>query len=318
MITAYHYVVHGVQDPAVGGGNILYVSSLWGKAGVNLFCLLTGYMLIGKDEIKYNRLLSVEWQVLFYTLTGLLVGYFLHKEIGIISVFYSLLPVITDHYWYITAYFMVFLLSPYINKLIKGLDHKSFQWLLIICYMIWCIIPFFTLRENSGMYWNQFIWFVVMYLTGAYLKTYKNQFNKKTYVYAIIISNILLILSVFVIEWMTILNDKAISYITYFRWSNSPLIVIMCISMMRLADMAPIRIIGWINFMASLVLGIYLFQENIFYQSICWQDLFNNSIPTKAINRIFHVITSVVGVIAIGGIVDFIRLKIFKILKLTK
>lgn len=318
MITAYHYVVHGVQDPAIGGGNILYVTSLWGKAGVNLFCLLSGYMLISKDEIKYNRLKSVEFQVLFYTLTGLLVGFLLHKDIGIKDIIYSIIPVISEHYWYITAYFIVFLLSPYINKLVKALDKKSFQTLLIICYVIWSIIPFFTFRETSGMYWNQFIWFVVMYMTGAYLKINRSHYSKKTYIYALVISNILLVLSVFAIDWMTIFSEKATSYITYFRWSNSPLIVIICISMMRLADIATARSIGWINFLASLVLGVYLFQENIFYQGICWQDLFNNSIPSTSLDKILHVIISVAGVIALGGIIDFIRLKAFKLLRIIK
>lgn len=30
MITAYHYVVHGVGNMAIRGGNVLHVSSLWG------------------------------------------------------------------------------------------------------------------------------------------------------------------------------------------------------------------------------------------------------------------------------------------------
>ena len=67
MITAYHYVVHGVGNMATGGGNVLYISSLWGKAGVDIFCLLTGYMLVTKENVNYKRLVNVELQILFYT-----------------------------------------------------------------------------------------------------------------------------------------------------------------------------------------------------------------------------------------------------------
>lgn len=317
MITAYHYVVHGVQDP-VGGGNLLYCSSLWGKAGVNLFCLLTGYMLIGKDEIKYSRLKTVEGQVLFYTLSGLLVGFILHKYIGPGVIYYSVLPVISGHYWYITAYFIVFLLSPYINKLLQSIEKQSFKRLLLVCYVVWCIIPFFTLRENDGLFWNQFIWFVVMYMTGAYLKLYDSIFSRRTYIYAELAANLLLISSVFAIEWLAGIKEEATPFITYFRWSNSPLIVIICVGMMRLASMAPFRSIGWINFLASLVLGIYLFQENKFYQDILWHDLFNNSVPTTDFARFLHLIGSVLGVVIIGGIIEFIRVKIFKIIRITK
>lgn len=275
-------------------------------------------MLIGKQEIKYDRLKSVEWQVLFYTITGLLTGWLLHKNIGLGSIYYSILPVISGHYWYITAYFIVFLLSPYINKQLKTLDKQSFQRLLVICYVVWCIIPFLTLRETNGMFWNQFIWFMVMYMTGAYLKLFDGKFSRRIYIYAFIVANIFLVLSVFAIGWIAGVNEKAVPYITYFRWSNSPLIVIICISIMRLAGMTTYRSVGWINFLASLVLGIYLFQENQFFQVILWHDLFNNSLPTTYFTRMLHVVVSVIGVMTVGGIIEFVRIKIFKILKIAK
>lgn len=263
MITAYHYVVHGVVDPQTGGGIILYISSLWGKAGVDLFCLISGFMLITKNEIHYSKLKKIEWQVLFYTIGGLIVGMILHKDIGLLDIFYSIFPVISGHYWYITAYVLVFFLSPYLNQLVRSLDNTSFQRLLIICYSFWCIIPFFTLRENSGMFWSQFVWFVVMYITGAYIRLTEPKFGKNVYYISLVISTILLILSVVVLDWISIFYSIPSRFVTYFRWSNSPLIVIFCVSLMRIAAMLPKRSIGWVNFLASLVLGIRV--SNLMY-----------------------------------------------------
>lgn len=320
MITAYHYVVHGAADivTMTGGGGILIVSSLWGKAGVNLFCLLTGYMLVKKDNISYNRLKTIEGQILFYTLLGLLVGFLLGKHVGWGSLFYSIAPIISGHYWYMTAYVVVFLFSPYLNLLIKNLDKELFGRLLFISYLIWCIIPFFTLREHSGMFWSQLVWFFVMYFTGAYIRTIPTRFSKRFYINALWISNILLILSVVVICWLSGYKNELTNYVTYFRWSNSPLIVITCISMMRLADMAPKNTVSWINFFGSLVLGIYLFQENKFFQDICWNDCFNNTIPITMLQQIVHIILSVACVCVIGGIIEIFRIRIFKFFKLSK
>ena len=273
-------------------------------------------MLVKKENITYNRLKTVEWQILFYTLLGLLVGFILGKHIGLGSLLYSTAPVITGHYWYMTAYVIVFLLCPYINILISKLGKEQFWKLLIILYAVWCIIPFFTLRQSSGMFWSQLIWFIVMYLTGAYIRINPAKFSRKIYLNTLWISNILLILSVLVITWLSSLHDGFTGYITYFRWSNSPLIVAICISMMRLADMATLKTVNWINFLASLVLGIYLFQENIFFQELCWNHWFNNSAPTTLLQLFIHVITSVACVCLIGGIIDFVRIKIFKLLKL--
>ena len=320
MITAYHYVVHGAADPATmsGGGYVLYISSLWGKAGVNLFCLLTGYMLVKKETISYGRLKSVEGQIIFYTLLGLLVGFSLGKHVGLGSLFYSFAPVISGHYWYMTAYVIVFLLSPYLNLLIKNHDKELFGRLLLISYAVWCIIPFFTLRENSGMFWSQLIWFVVMYLTGAYIGIVPAKYSKRFYIKALWISNILLILSAVAINLLSSYYYVLTDYITYFRWSNSPLVVIICISMMRLADMAPAKTVSWINYLGSLVLGIYLFQENKFFQDFCWNDWFNNTAPSTILQQIAHVIVSVAGVCIIGGLIEILRKRIFKIFRLSQ
>lgn len=315
MITTYHYVVHGAADieAMTGGSGIIYnVSSLWGKAGVNLFCLITGYMLVNKENITYNRLKTVEFQILFYTLLGLLIGFLLGKHIGLGSLWFSIAPVISGHYWYMTAYVIVFLLSPYLNQLIRGLEKDQYLKLLLVLYIVWCISPFFTLKEDSGMFWSQLIWFFVMYLTGAYIRINPAKYSRKIYVNTLWISNVLLILSVFVISWLSSLHDGFTGYITYFRWSNSPLIVAVCISIMRLANISTPHNINWINFLASLVLGIYLFQENIFFRELCWNAWFNNTVPTTILHQIAHVITSITCVCLIGGIIEFIRIKIFK------
>lgn len=291
---------------------------MWGKAGVNIFCLLTGYMLVCKPQIDYKRLKTVEFQVLFYTLTGLFVGYLTHHSIGIGQILKSVFPVVFEHYWYVTAYVIVFLLSPFLNKMVKSLEQKEFAKLLIICYIVWSIIPFFTARQHSGLYWNQFIWFVVMYLTGAYVKLTDSRYSKRWYVNAIWISTLLLVLSVIVIEGLAHYNARLSQFVTYFRWSNSPLVIVTCFAMMRIAAMSQQRTVGWINFVASLVFGIYLFQENIFYRDILWQDLFNNTIPTSNAQLGAHIVLSILAVVVIGGVIDFIRIKIFKIFRLSK
>ena len=318
MITAYHYVVHGVANTSSGSGILLNLCSLWGKAGVNIFCLITGYMLVFKPHIDYKKLITVEYQVLFYTLSGLAFGHFTHHTIGIGSLVKSLFPVVFVHDWYVTAYVIVFLFSPFLNSMIKSLEQKDFTRLLLICYVVWCIIPFFTIREHSGLFWNQFIWFVVMYLTGAYIRITDNRHSKHWYLNSIWISTILLILSVVVIEWLSHYNVRFVQYITYFRWSNSPLIVIICYSLMRIAKMSKPTFIRWINFIASLVFGIYLFQENIFYRVFLWHNLFNNSIPTTQIQLMAHILLSIVTVVLIGGLIDYLRIRIFKLLKISK
>lgn len=55
MIIAYHYVVHGTATETVCGTKVfLECAALWGKAGVNLFCLIMGYFGI-RSEFKIKK-----------------------------------------------------------------------------------------------------------------------------------------------------------------------------------------------------------------------------------------------------------------------
>lgn len=57
MIIAYHYVVHGTAIETAGAGTKVFreCASSWGKAGVNLFCLIMGYFGIRSEfKIKSN------------------------------------------------------------------------------------------------------------------------------------------------------------------------------------------------------------------------------------------------------------------------
>ena len=317
MITAYHYSVHGVVDVdnVSGGGKfLLNLVSLWGKAGVNIFSLITGYFMIENENICYSKLIKLESQVLFYSMSGLLVGISLGIEMPWLSMFF---PIITNQYWYITAFFLVYLLSPYINKMIRSLNINEFNNLVILLFVLWSIIPFFTFQRSKGFFWNQFIWFVVMYISGAYLKLNKPRYSKKIYKMIFFISNIILVGSCLLVNFASIYYEMPRQMATYCAWSNTPIVTAMCISLIRIAELKVPYFNKTINIFASLVIGIYLFQENYVFSRLCWYEWFNNSLPITIIQKTVHFLYSILMVCLIGGIIEYIRIRVFfKLLKL--
>lgn len=315
MITAYHYSIHGATDLSTvnGGGKILLeIISLWGKAGVNIFILIMGYYMIKKGDAGFRKLGSLEIQVLFYSFLGLAAGLSLGMNMGIKTYAHLLFPLITNSYWFITAYFLVYLLSPYINKMILLLTVKEFNRLIIILYIIWCVVPFFTNQKSSGLFWSQFVWFVVMYITGAWLRLNQARFTKRTYYCFFIVCNILLIASALTIEMLSHHFNIPSDAVRYFAWSNSPLIVVICISMMRIAELKESNYYPLVNLIASLVIGMYLFQENVIFSDLCWHQWFDNSLPTSFIMKMVHVFYSVTIVCIIGGTIEYLRSMLFK------
>lgn len=311
MIIAYHYVVHGKAIETGGGTKIfLECASLWGKAGVNLFCLIMGYFGI-QSKFNVKKVFQMEAQVVFYSLFGLFAALLFKCRMSFGKVVMTFFPTVFNQYWFITAYIMVYIISPFINRLLLKLDGIHFRRLISIFIAFWCAVPFFTLQENSGLFWNQFIWFVVMYVIGAYLRLNKRVFPKRIYLLVLLICNVILVASVIGTNWLSTYILKLAEYTIYARWSNSPLIICVCISMMRLVECRQIGHIKWINYLATGTLGIYLFHENVFIRDILWNNLFNNTEYIGSYAIVIHIMAAIAFVFLTGSVIDVLRRLLF-------
>ena len=310
MIIGYHYVVHGhfSGEESIQNSILLDLFSSCGKIGVNVFCLLMGYYGIMSHGATSKKVLRTETQVLFYSLLGLAVGLAFDREmLSIKTLSLSFFPTITEHYWFFTAYIIVFSLSGYINSLLRRLCQEDYIKLLFLCYAFWSIIPFFSLRENQGMFWTQLIWFFVMYVTGAYLQLYKPRGTKAIYFFVAIASIFILNISFIVLEFINTYHSIPRRIITYFRWSNSPFSVIASISLLCTAIYSKEYTHKIVNKLASLVFGIYLFHENVFIQDMLWRRILIASTINSASRLIFHFVLSIILIFAAGGLIEFLR-----------
>lgn len=295
-----------------GGGTKIFLecASLWGKAGVNLFCLIMGYFGI-QSKFKVKKVFQMEAQVIFYSLLGLFVALLFRCEISLSKVVMTFFPTVFNQYWFITAYIMVYILSPFINRLLLKLDGVQFRRMIAILMAYWCFVPFLTLQENTGLFWNQFIWFVVMYVIGVNLRQNESVFPKRIYLVTLLICNAILIASVIGTNLLSAYIPKLTEYTTYTRWSNSPLIICVCISMIRLVECEQIGHIKWINFLATGTLGIYLFHENVFISDILWNNLFNNIEYIGSYAIVIHIMVAIVFVFLTGSVIDVLRRLLF-------
>ena len=48
-------------------------------------------------------------------------------------------PVVTEHYWFATAYLLLCLLMPFLNAGVEKLDQKTFQWILIGMVLVFSV-----------------------------------------------------------------------------------------------------------------------------------------------------------------------------------
>ena len=137
---------------------------------VNCYALISGYVGIGA-KYRIANIIYLWCQVIFYTVTiTILVNLFFPQAIGIKDYLKAFTPVLTEQYWYFTAYFVMFFFIPFMNRLINTLTVREMKLLMITIVAIFSILQ--TIRNYSVFYTNGFdcFWLAFLYLIGACIK----------------------------------------------------------------------------------------------------------------------------------------------------
>ena len=148
FIVLYHTIIHGhVIENSTNPGltmisNLLLFICI---VHVNSYVLISGYFQ-SKSKFKQSKiwsLINADW---FYRVIIVIIL----TSVGAISLskveFLKQVFIIdiTDSYWFVKFYIAIYLLSPFLNKLIEGLNKKEYNYLLIILTVLLSIIPYFT------------------------------------------------------------------------------------------------------------------------------------------------------------------------------
>lgn len=201
----------------------------------------------------------------------------------------SFMPVITKEYWFITVYIALYILSPFLNIMIKELSKKQFQKLIIILLFVFCLCPTFlpeafSLDESAG---HSIIWFVCLYCIGAYIKLYYDNVrnnNSKLLVYFVI--TIFVVFSRIIITHIFNYFDFDLKYSLRFYQYNSITILISSISLYLFFKNINInnKIVNkLILLIAPLTLGVYLIHEQLVFRRILYKNILSieNIIQSK-------------------------------------
>ncbi len=276
MIIAHHYCLHGVFSFWHTNSNLicyinnilLSIISMGGKIGVDIFVLITGYFMITKN-FNFSKVIKLYLKTLVYSLLILGIAYIYgehHVPSNILNS--SLFPFGGNAYWFITAYIMLYILTPYLNRFILTSKKTMLNLLMITTTIFWVIIPTFTYADYC---FSNLIWFIYLYFVGAAirLKTFANIFiDKKLFKFLSVLSCIFLLGYVIVI-----CSDKEVNLWNTIKPAGMQTIFILSIAvfMFNLFKDLQINYNKFINFISASVLGVYLFHDNNIVRPFLWQ-----------------------------------------------
>lgn len=143
---------------------------------LNCYMLISGYFLV--DSVwKPGRIVSLLLQILFYSLlippVLILIGVKSAAELGIYDWLTFLLPIGTEHYWFATAYMVVYLLAPLLAAGIKQMEKRQLQILIVFLLFFFSFektfIPVQFVTDHKGY---DFGWFLCLFVIAGYIKLY--------------------------------------------------------------------------------------------------------------------------------------------------
>lgn len=280
LIVSYHVILHlDINTSTIANNsNIILINILMfnGKFGVNLFMLISGYFLINA-KFKLKNLLKLFLNTSICTIVILTSLFFLKVPIGIIDCVKNIFPVFFNVYWFITTYFIIYLLINYINYFLQKLPQKKYFILLIILGVVLSVLP--SLFHITMINENNFVWLVYLYFIGAYIKLYIPIKNKSIkYIFIGVFIYTLGILSAFVFQYLGTKYSIFLEQQFYFAKQFSVFLLMASIFIFFGFLGINIKTSSKINSIASCMIGVYLIHDNYLLRKYLYFDVFQNDL----------------------------------------
>ena len=215
--------------------NIMYILQVLGKVANNVFIIITGYYMVNK-KIKLRSIIKLFLETIFYSYFILILYLLFTKEINIDLIIYSIFPILTN------------------------LDKKKLCYVIIFMTIFFSILPTISLLKS---FFSEFIWFIFLYLIGAYLRKYTCKELYEHNKLILLVSIIAVIISL-LLKWR--LNIYCLQ-----NEINNFFILMLSISLFINFSKIKERNNGIINYIASSVLGVYLIHDNIIIRTYLWK-----------------------------------------------
>lgn len=178
--------------------------------GVNLFIIISGYLLLDKEEnvevFFKKRILGILPLFLVFNLV-----YALVEDVSIVKVLKGK-GMAAPHFWYIYMILGLYLLTPWLRKVLKYAEKETLFVIILwfLCNILNPYIRYFNLPEIP---FSQFpiVGFIGYYLIGYYLKKYIVKIKEIPLYYTILVYLIGFFISVISTKYVLETTGKRVS-----------------------------------------------------------------------------------------------------------
>ncbi len=333
MIIALHYLSKGeVLVPLNASGsegmNAAAVAAWIVEAlclpAVNVYILISGYFGV-KSSFRMSKLARLWGTVIFYSVAiTVILGLSGHMttaqgavdiaELTVYDWMNVVFPIVTQEYWFITAYVILYLFMPFLNAGMEKLDQKVFRHILIALFAIFSVaksvLPMNLPTDEQGY---DVLWFVCLYLLGGYVGKYGCRlFENKVLSAAVYVASALGMVGLaFAARYLYLSKGILADFVltNHFYTYNHVFCVTAAIGLFGMFTGLHIRraqLSAGICRVASCTMAVYLIHEQL-YMRYLWPTWFSVQEQAGKWTFLPHMLMTVVCVFAVCVLMELIR-----------
>ncbi len=177
LIVAHHMVVNSgvnllwTSATLTPSGAFLTLWGMWGKVAINAFVMVTGWFMC-RSKLTWRRYAKLLLQIYFWIIVGwvflAVVG---AQGVSLRAVAKSVVFPFRDiNDDFIASFLVMYVLIPFMNRLIGVLDRDGFLRLLAALLAVNSFIPTFLASSTA---FTEVGWYCTLYFLAAYLRIYE-------------------------------------------------------------------------------------------------------------------------------------------------
>lgn len=325
MIVLLHILNHGGVLKELNSFSAQYAAAHFlqcmAVCAVNVYVMISGYLYVEKD-FKLQNIVRLWITVLFYSVTLPLLLKFSGQDIGIKTILSGFFPILRSQYWFFTQYFALFFMIPVLNWVIK--NRQLAKRTLITLVLLLAVLPVFALgkdlfRVSDGY---SFIWFIVLYLCGGYIKEY--HVDTKISPKGAIIGYISCVFLIWLLEIGTYVIVSEVfgdtRYTEIFVHYTSPLVLGSAFFLLVLFSKIKFKstmITSILPTISALTFGVYLIHDNPSIREKLMIGKFVECTGLSWIGLVIHVLSSVLVIFTVCALIEYCRTVLFRYLKIN-
>ncbi len=272
-IIAHHYLVHGVGQIAIAPPvlwSVDEICQLLAKISNNIFFLLTGWFLC-RTHFTFKRLMILLGQILFINWALLVINLTVYGQRDIVTILKQLFPISSSMNWFISAYFAVYMLGPFIQNAAKYFrsNPRKYNIFISVLFILFALIGFIT---PSTAYYSGIAFGIYIVFIGDYIEFNKENISRLPVKIIGLVCFIILMGLRYALGSLSKFIPVISDYAGHFEGNASPLITITAICVLLLFSKLTIKS-KIINLLASSTLTIYLIHDNGAFKGHIWFDI---------------------------------------------